>query len=89
VSKYNAAGSFLGTRQLGSPSDDRSYAVSADGLGSVFLSGYTLGSLGRTNAGSSDAFVAKFSDPEIPEPSAASLAALSASCGLFGRRRRA
>jgi hypothetical protein len=76
------------TRQHGSSSDDVGRGVSADGLGNVYLSGTIEGSLGGTNAGLSDVFVAKFSDPEIPEPSAASLAVLSASCGLFGRRAR-
>ena len=40
------------------------------GLGSVYISGYTHGSLGGTNAGGFDAFVAKFVDlPDVnPEP---------------------
>jgi hypothetical protein len=39
------------------------FGVSADGLGNVYISGYTEGSLGGTNAGGTDAFVAKITDP--------------------------
>ncbi|MCH8839506.1 MAG: SBBP repeat-containing protein [Planctomycetes bacterium] len=66
-SKYDANGALLWTEQLGTSSDDCSHGVSADGLGNVYISGTTLGSLGGTNAGNADAFIAKFSDP-IPEP---------------------
>jgi hypothetical protein len=37
-----------------------SEAVSADGLGSVYISGYTSGSLEGTNVGYYDAFLSKF-----------------------------
>ena len=62
VSKYDAAGYLQWTRQLGTSSNDDSRGVSADGLGNVYTSGRTEGSLGGTNAGSMDAFVAKFSE---------------------------
>ena len=39
-----------------------SHGVSADGLGNVYISGDTDGSLGGPNAGGADAFVAKFTD---------------------------
>ncbi len=67
VSKYDASGTLLWTEQLGTSSSDISYGVSADGLGNVYISGTTFGSLGGANAGNADAFIAKFSDP-IPEP---------------------
>ena len=51
---------FQWTRQLGTSADDDSYGVSADGLGNVYISGYTDGSLGGPNAGSDDAFVSKY-----------------------------
>ena len=60
VAKYNAAGNLLWTRLLGTGSDEVSYDVSADGLGNVYASGYSAGSLGGANAGSYDAFLAKF-----------------------------
>ena len=60
VSKYDAAGTLLWTEQLGSNSWDQSLGVSADGLGNVYVSGYTEGDLGGTNAGFSDAFVSKY-----------------------------
>ena len=60
VSKYDAAGTLQWTRQLGTSAIDRSYGVSADGLGNVYISGYTSGSLGGPNAGGNDAFVSKY-----------------------------
>jgi hypothetical protein len=60
VSKYDASGTLLWTKQLGTSSVDDSTGVSADGLGNVYISGYTSGSLGGANAGSNDAFVSKY-----------------------------
>jgi hypothetical protein len=37
--------------QLGTSGSEIGYGVSADGLGNVYISGYTSGSLGGTNAG--------------------------------------
>src|SRR5262245_54191144 len=48
------------TRQLGTSSDDRNYAVSADGLGFVYTAGATAGNLGGSNAGGLDAYVSKY-----------------------------
>jgi hypothetical protein len=50
-------------RQLGTSSNDISRAVSADGLGNVYISGNTKGSLGGPNAGEFDAYVARFTEP--------------------------
>ncbi len=60
ISKYDATGTLDWTRQLGTSEHDASWAVSADGLGSVYISGNTLGSLGGTNAGGNDAFITKY-----------------------------
>jgi hypothetical protein len=60
VAKYNSTGDRLWTRQFGTSDNEQAYDVSADGRGSVYVTGYTLGSLADTNAGASDAFVAKF-----------------------------
>ncbi|MCA9229641.1 MAG: SBBP repeat-containing protein [Planctomycetales bacterium] len=79
VSKYDAAGTLLWTEQLGSTSVDESLGVSADGLGNVYISGITYGDLGGTNAGDFDAFIAKYSDSVVPEPSTWIM-----TLGLFG-----
>ena len=60
LTKYDASGTFRWTEQLGTSESDFSLGVSADGLGSVYISGGTTGSLGGPNAGSNDAFLAKF-----------------------------
>jgi hypothetical protein len=48
------------TRQLGTSAVDESTGVSADGLGNVYISGWTYGNLGGPNAGGADAFVSKY-----------------------------
>jgi hypothetical protein len=60
VAKYDHAGNLLWTRQYGTSVDDISSGVSADGLGNVYVSGETYGSLSGPNAGNRDAFVAKY-----------------------------
>lgn len=60
VSKYNAVGSLLWTRQLGTAENDVSFSVSADVLGNVYITGATEGDLGGPNAGTLDAFVSKY-----------------------------
>jgi hypothetical protein len=84
VSKYDEAGNLLWTRQLGTSSADYGRGVSADGLGNVFISGDTFGSLGGPSAGSGDAFVAKYF---VPEPGAL-LLVVTAGIGVLCRRRR-
>jgi hypothetical protein len=60
ISKYDDSGTLQWSQQLGTGSRDQSFGVSADGLGSVYISGWTLGSLGGPNAGSYDAFISKY-----------------------------
>ncbi|NOY40985.1 MAG: hypothetical protein GXP26_03990 [Planctomycetes bacterium] len=86
VSKYDADGSLLWTGQLGTGRDDKSWALSADGLGNVYISGFTLDRLEGSNPGGADAFLAKFSDP-IPEPSSLLLGVMASLGLLVGRRR--
>ncbi len=62
VTKYDASGSLLWTRQLGSTDDDISNGVSTDVDGNVFISGNTYGSLYGDNAGNDDAFVTKYNN---------------------------
>jgi hypothetical protein len=62
VSKFDSSGSLLWTRELGTAEVEVVYGASADGLGNVYISGHTRGSLGDTNAGSGDTFVAKYDE---------------------------
>ena len=87
ISKYDASGTLEWTQQFGSAEYDLAGAVSADGLGNVYISGYTDGSLGGPNAGGSDAFVAKFGAP-VPEPSSVMLLACGVVAGLIWWRRK-
>jgi hypothetical protein len=59
VSKWDPAGTLLWTRQLGTAADDYSYGVSADGMGNVYISGFTNGSLDGVHTGT-DAFLTKY-----------------------------
>jgi hypothetical protein len=95
VSQYDAAGNLQWTKQLGTANDDVSIGVSADGLGNVYISGVTYGSLGGPNAGLTDAFVSKYDAAgnlqwtrqlgSVPESASWLLAALAAAAVL--RRR--
>lgn len=62
ISKFDASGSFLWTRQLGTSAFDIGNSVSADGFGSVYITGHTDGNLGALNAGLRDAFISKYDD---------------------------
>jgi hypothetical protein len=66
----SSAGDLRWGYQFGQIDDDFGLGVSADGLGSVFVSGLTERNLGGPSAGGDDAFVAKF---VVPEPSAGSM----------------
>ncbi|RIK71493.1 MAG: hypothetical protein DCC67_20240, partial [Planctomycetota bacterium] len=59
VRKYDTGGNLQWTKQLGTPAEDRATGVAVDGLGNVFLSGFTVGSLGGPNAGAADAFISR------------------------------
>ncbi|MUG97974.1 hypothetical protein F7734_38970 [Scytonema sp. UIC 10036] len=47
-------------QQLGTEGDDSCYNVATDNVGNVYITGYTNGELGGTNAGGVDAWVAKY-----------------------------
>ncbi|ELS01647.1 Beta-propeller repeat protein [Xenococcus sp. PCC 7305] len=47
-------------KQLGSPENDLSQGIAIDSNGNVFISGSTRGTLGNTNFGNSDTWVAKY-----------------------------
>src|SRR5690348_9926685 len=46
--------------QQGTSATDESRGVSADGMGNVYVTGYTSGNLGGTNAGAQDAYLSKY-----------------------------
>jgi len=60
LAKYDPAGSLLWVRQIGTSSSEPDAAVAVDGLGNAYIGGDTGGSLGGPNAGSVDAFLAKY-----------------------------
>lgn len=63
VAKFDASGTQVWVRQLGSSKDDLAYGVAVDGGGNVYVVGTTAGTLPTaSSAGSDDAFVAKY-DP--------------------------
>jgi hypothetical protein len=63
VRKYTGDGSEVWTHQFGSAGDDTGLGVALDGVGGVYVSGKTNGTLpGQTSAGGYDAFLAKLTD---------------------------
>jgi hypothetical protein len=61
LTKYDAAGTKLWTRQIGTSHSDPSYSVAVDGAGNAYISGYTTGEIdGQVNAGGEDAFLTKY-----------------------------
>jgi catechol 2,3-dioxygenase-like lactoylglutathione lyase family enzyme len=60
LAKYDGSGNRLWCRQFGTATDDSCRDVSADGLGNIYVTGFTAGALGGTNAGGWDAFVVKY-----------------------------
>jgi hypothetical protein len=89
VSKFDSAGNLQWTQQLGTADRDVSVGVSADGFGNVYISGDTDGDLDGSNSGTSrDAFVAKFIDFIIPEPSSCLLMALAGAAVLCAGNRQ-
>jgi hypothetical protein len=60
LAKYDASGVLEWCRQIGTSVYDSSHSVAADGAGGVYISGTTAGSLDGPNAGSYDAFLAKY-----------------------------
>ncbi|QDE87347.1 hypothetical protein BHS07_32105 [Myxococcus xanthus] len=61
LARYDALGTKLGTRTLGTPFHDSARGVAVDASGNAYVAGQTFGSLGgNTNAGGYDAFLARF-----------------------------
>lgn len=61
VAKYDGGSTLLWKKQLGLFGPDvSSNGVAADSMDNVYISGYTLGSLGASNQGLADAWIAKY-----------------------------
>ncbi|WP_254564047.1 SBBP repeat-containing protein [Oscillatoria sp. HE19RPO] len=60
VAKYDSSGTQQWVQQFGSPAGDFSNGITVDSAGNLYITGYTLGNLGGINAGSDDAWVAKY-----------------------------
>lgn len=60
LAKYDTYGNLLWTTQFGTPNYDFAWANATDSLGNVYITGWTLGSLGGANAGLEDGFLAKY-----------------------------
>lgn len=60
IAKYHEDGTRQWTRQFGSSADDIGYSVSADQLGSVFMSGSLNGDSSDPSAALEDAFINKY-----------------------------
>lgn len=58
--KYDSNGNPLWTKQFGTVGDDQAFRIHVDSQDNVFLAGYTDNNLEGTNAGSFDAWVAKY-----------------------------
>jgi hypothetical protein len=63
ISKHDAAGNRVFIQQIGASTTERSRAISAAGLTDVYVAGVTYGSYAAANAGLSDTFFERFSDP--------------------------
>ncbi|MCF2144941.1 SBBP repeat-containing protein [Desmonostoc muscorum LEGE 12446] len=60
IAKYDTNGNQKWTKQLGTAGDDNALAIATDMFGNIYLTGATDGNLGGVNAGSDDAWVAKY-----------------------------
>ena len=60
VARYDSVGNQLWIRQFGTSSKDGATALAPDGVGGAMVAGTTEGDLGGPNAGSEDAFLARY-----------------------------
>jgi len=87
VAKYSPSGTHLWTYQLGTTERDSVSAIDVDDLGNIFLTGTTLGDLGRPIQAGIEVWVAQLREIAIPEPAGTStLLVVFAATALFRRR---
>jgi Beta-propeller repeat/RTX calcium-binding nonapeptide repeat (4 copies) len=60
LAKYDKDGNRLWVKQFGTDGDDQAFRMTIDARDNIFITGYTDKNLGGTNAGSTDAWVARF-----------------------------
>jgi len=60
VNKFDVNGGLEWTRQFGSSTTDEGRDLTVDGLGNVFITGFTLGDLQGTSFGKADGFIRKY-----------------------------
>jgi catechol 2,3-dioxygenase-like lactoylglutathione lyase family enzyme len=60
LARYDGAGNQLWVRQLGTSAGDGGGGAAPDGSGGVYVSGWTQGILGGLNAGTNDAWLARY-----------------------------
>ncbi|WP_019504293.1 SBBP repeat-containing protein [Pleurocapsa sp. PCC 7319] len=62
VIKFDNDGNELWRRQFGTPEFDELFGVATDSEDNIFLTGWTIGDLGGTNAGLYDTWIAKYDE---------------------------
>src|SRR5262249_1499130 len=60
LAKYDSNGNRLWIKQLGTSGSENGRGVTSGAFGNVYITGNTTGNLGAPNAGSDDAFLAKY-----------------------------
>ncbi len=61
LAKFDSSGNELWTKQWGTDGEDCGYAISVDGFGNIYVTGFTNDGLdGNTNAGRWDIFLTKY-----------------------------
>jgi Ca2+-binding RTX toxin-like protein len=59
IARYNLNGDRIWLKQFGTPQLDYATDITVDNAGNIFVTGFTEGSLGATNKGATDGWVAK------------------------------
>ncbi len=60
IAKYDSSGNRQWGQQFGTTGDDLAMRIAVDSAGNAYVTGYTTGNLGGTNAGNYDIFIAKY-----------------------------
>lgn len=59
VAEYDTNGNQKWIKQFGTPQNDQGYSITGDNAGNLYVTGITEGSLGSSNSGSFDSWLAK------------------------------